>query len=208
MYTSLAFGGDLEESSVANVMGAHLQTERFLSELPGKFTYTAIREGLYSESSPLYTAWLGSADPSNEVTIPHDGSGPGVAWAKQDELGEATAKLVVSYAKNPEAFPYLNRVMLLSGPREVSLKETVDAMGRAIGKPVRIRQVSVDEYVSRLSSFEGRNKYVDLARDWATVWEAIRRGEAAVVTPVLGELLGREPEDFETTVRKMSSNLR
>ncbi|EAW13462.1 uncharacterized protein ACLA_055090 [Aspergillus clavatus NRRL 1] len=206
-YASLAFGGDLGESSVAHVMGAHLATEKYLAELPGPTTYTAVREGLYSESFPIYTAWFDLQNPVEDVCIPHAGTGPGVAWAKRDELGEATAKMVHAYAKNPAGFPYLDRVVLLSGPREVSMRETVDVLGRVVGKPVRIRQIGVDEYV-KLPQVGDKHTYhgVNLAREWATAWEAIARGEAAVVSPVLGEILGREPEDFETTVRAMASS--
>jgi uncharacterized protein YbjT (DUF2867 family) len=201
-YSSLAFAGDLGESSLAHVMGAHLATEKYLAELPGHFTYTAIREGLYSESFPIYTAWFDLQNPVEEITIPHPGTGPGVAWAKRDELGEATAKMVYAYAKNPAGFPYLNRVVLLSGPREVSLAETAEVLGRAVGKPVRIREITVDEYVA-LPQIGDKHTYhgVNLSREWATAWEAIRAGETAVVSPVLGETLGRGPEDFETTIR-------
>jgi hypothetical protein len=34
------------------------------------------------------------------------GSGPGVAWVKRDELGEATAKLIASYINGPTSFEY------------------------------------------------------------------------------------------------------
>lgn len=205
MYSSLAFGGDLGESSVAHVMGAHLATEKYLAELQGNFTYTAIREGIYSESFPIYTAWYDLQNPREEITIPHDGSGPGIAWAKRDELGEATAKMILSYAKNPQGFPYLNRVVLLSGPREWSLADSVSVLGRVSGKPAQIREISVDEYAS-LPQHGLKHTYhgVNLAREWATAWEGIRHGETAVVSPVLKEWLGREPEDFETTVRKLA----
>ncbi|RHZ48378.1 uncharacterized protein CDV56_104855 [Aspergillus thermomutatus] len=201
-YASLAFAGDLAESSLAHVMGAHLATEKYLAELPGRFTYTAIREGLYSESFPIYTAWFDLHNPVEEITIPHNGTGPGVAWAKRDELGEATAKMIYAYAKNPAGFPYLNRVVLLSGAREVSLRETVEILGRVVGKPVRIREIAPEEYAA-LPQVGDKHTYhgVNLAREWATAWEAIRAGETAVVSPVLAEILGREPEDFETTIR-------
>ncbi|OXN03578.1 hypothetical protein CDV58_06939, partial [Aspergillus fumigatus] len=186
-YSSLAFAGDLGESSLAHVMGAHLATEKYLAELPGHFTYTAIREGLYSESFPIYTAWFDPHQPVEEITIPHPGTGPGVAWAKRDELGEATAKMIYAYAKNPAGFPYLNRVVLLSGPREVSLAETAEVLGRAVGKPVRIREISVDENVALLqigdkSTYHGLN----LVREWATAWGAIPAGETADGSPPLG----------------------
>lgn len=184
-------------------MGAHLATEKYLAELQGHFTYSAIREGLYSESFPIYTAWFDIHNPREEITIPHDGSGPGVAWAKRDELGEATAKMIVAYARNPEGFPYLNQVVLLSGPREWSLRETVDVLGRAAGKPVQIRQIAVDEYPRLLHGDKHTYHGVDLAPEWATAWEAIRRGETAVTSPVLGIWLGREPEDYGTTISRM-----
>lgn len=204
-YSSLGFGGNLSTHSVAHVMGAHIATEKYLAEQAesAKITYTSVREGLYSESFPIYTAWFDPQDPVDEITIPHSGSGPGIAWVKRDELGEATAKLVASYAASPASFVYLNRAVLLSGPREVSLAETVEVLGRAVGRPVRIREISVDEYV-RLPH-GGKHTYhgVDLSREWATAWEAIRDGEAAVVSPALREILGREPESFETTIARL-----
>ncbi|KAL4889919.1 NmrA-like family protein [Aspergillus ambiguus] len=205
-YSSLAFAGDHGQTSVAHVMGAHLATEKYLAEqsADSSFSYTAVREGLYSESFPIYTAWFDLQHPADEITIPHSGAGPGVTWAKRDELGEATAKLVALYATSPHTFPYTNRVLLLSGPREVSLTETVEVLARAVGKSVRLRQISEDEYAA-LPQNGKKHWYhgIDLSREWATAWEAIRRGETAVVSPLLGEILGREPEDYEATIRAL-----
>ncbi|KAL2824180.1 hypothetical protein BJY01DRAFT_167837 [Aspergillus pseudoustus] len=205
-YSSLGFAGDYSDKSVAHVMGAHLQTEEFLANLPGTTTYTVVREGLYSESFPIYTNWFDLRAPVAEIKIAHDGSGAGVAWVKRDELGEATARLVERYATatggNPvEEFPYVNKIVLLTGPRVLSLAESVEVLGRAVGKEVRIAPVTVDEYAKL--DHKGLHTYhgVNLAREWATAWEAIRRGETAVVTPTLKEILGREPEDYETTIR-------
>ncbi|KAL1881583.1 hypothetical protein Plec18167_003180 [Paecilomyces lecythidis] len=207
-YSSLGFGKGLSKDTVAWVMKAHVATEAYLEQIAkenkNKFTYTSIREGLYSESFPIYTAWFDPKNPADEITIPHDGSGPGVAWVKRDELGEATAKLIVQFAKNPEAFPYLNKTILLSGPRVYTLAETVEILGRIVGKPLKIREISVDEYTS-LPQIGTRHTYhgVNLSREWTTAWEGIRRGETAVVDPLLQQILGREPEDFETTVKNL-----
>jgi hypothetical protein len=185
-------------------MGAHIETEKYFSSLKDMVSYTSIREGLYTESFPIYTAFYDLENPADEVTIPHSGTGPGVAWVKRDELGEATAKLIVSYLKDPASFQYLNKAVLFSGPREISLAETVEIIGRAVGKALKIREISVDEYVN-LPGIGDKQSYhgVNLSREWATAWEAIRRGEAAVVSPVLREILGREPESFETTIKAM-----
>jgi hypothetical protein len=193
-------------------MQAHLDTERHLAKLAsespnGSFTYTAIREGLYAESTPIYTAFFDPRDPTStlhdgEVCIPHDGSGPGVAWVKRDELGEASARLIARFVKEGrEGFEYVNRVVLLGGPRVWSLAETVGVLSQIAGREVKIREVSVDEYVKlpRVRECFGEE---ELARTWATAWEAIRAGETTVVTEDLGKILGREPEGFEVAVKK------
>ncbi|KAI6361103.1 hypothetical protein MCOR25_006568 [Pyricularia grisea] len=207
-YSSLAFAGPVSSSlSKAEVMQAHLVTEshlKFLAANNPKFTFTSIREGLYSESYPIYTAFFDAANPSSEIRIPHDGKGPGVAWAKRDELGEATARLIAHYSgahvAGLESIEMANRILLLTGPKVWTLEETVEQLSKCVGKPVAIREVSVDEYVSQLqvtAVFGSQEK----ATTWATAWEAIKAGETAVVTPLLEQVLGRKPEDFEITLK-------
>ena len=87
-YTSLMFAGD----SAAAVMQAHLATEAYLKA--SGLAYTIIREGIYSESWPLYFGYWKPGRPGNEVLIPH-GDG-GIAWVCRDDLGEGTAKLMVA----------------------------------------------------------------------------------------------------------------
>jgi hypothetical protein len=188
-------------------MQAHLDTERYLASIAAEdksFTYTAIREGIYSESYPVYTAFFDIGNPVEEIKIPHDGSGSGIAWAKQSELGEATANLVAQHAKVPADFEHLNKTVLLSGPRVWSLAESVEVIAKEIGKPVAIRQVSVEEY-AELPQVQNAMKYVsgNLAKDWATAWGAIRAGETAVASPLLASVLGREPEPFDVTIKAL-----
>lgn len=213
-YSSLGFGSDLssgslKSDSLAVVMQAHLDSEKHLASLatsdPG-FTYTSIREGLYSESYPIYTGFFDpkSAPDGADITIPHDGSGPGVSWVKRDELGEASAKLIARYCGADGQFPQrlVNGKVLLSGSREISLAETVEILGKTVGKTFKIRQISVDEY-AKLSPVVGIFGEGEKPRTWATAWEAIRAGEAALVTKDLEEILGRKPEEYEKTIKEM-----
>ncbi len=203
-YSSLGFDGKKSGSSLAVVMQAHLDTEKHLghlAETDSSFTYTVIREGLYSESTPIYTAFFNPKDPqgADEILIPHDGTGPGVCWVKRDELGEGSARLIAKYAVNPATFPHRNSTVTLTGNRELSLAETVEALSKIAGKNVRIKQISVDEYV-RLPQVLAKFRTEENARTWATAWDAIRAGETAVVTADLEQILGRKPEEFEETV--------
>lgn len=207
-YSSLAFGGDCQPTSVASVMQAHLDTETYLAKVAEDdplFTYTAVREGIYSESFPIYTAFFNLKSPVDTVCIPHDGSGPGVAWAEQDDLGEASARLIAAYAASPDGYPHTNKVILLSGPRVWSLAETVEVMGKIANRQVSIRQVSIEEYVKQpqIQSAGGYGSG-EAATTMATALEAIRRSETAVSSSLLAETLGRDPEPFDVTVERMA----
>ena len=215
-YTSLAFGGDCTSSSQAHVMQAHLQTEAYLkciaASTPG-LSFTAVREGIYSESFPMYIGFpeVGQSDASalcsgreTRAQIPHDGFGPGVAWAKIDDLGEATAQLVrKNYENNRDIVQeYENQVVLLSGPRSYSLNETLAIFSAASKTMISLERVSVDDYtqIPAVQQNLGSHGQSDVPRKRATTFEAIRGGESAVPSDRLQQLLGREPESLETTL--------
>ena len=213
-YTSLAFGGDCTSTSSAHVMQAHLQTESYLHSLTTTnpdFSFTAIREGLYTESCPMYTGFPDLLSPPDSVKIPHSGSssGPGIAWAKIDDLGEATARLAVNYVSQPNSQAisdeYRNQIVLLSGLRAYSIAETVSILGSVVDKEIKIQEVGVDEYAAdpRVQGQLGSHGEGDVPTKWATSFQAVKAEECAVESTRLGRLLGREPETFETTVRAM-----
>jgi hypothetical protein len=182
-------------------------TEAYLKSLAAsfktnaRFSFTVIREGFYSESFPTYIGFPNLQNPESKFRIPHDGSGPGIAWAKMDDLGEATAELVRNYYYSGAVglSEYKNQINILAGLRAYSLG------GRCTGCRVRkegrdgehwrggLREGSVVQ--RNLSPYwEG-----DVPRKWATSFEAVKRSEAAVTSVRLEELLGRKPENFEAT---------
>lgn len=213
-YTSLAFGGDCTAKSVAHVMQAHLKTEAYLKSIESEstersdkkpVTFTAIREGIYSESFPMYTGFPDLQNLPEEVKIPHGGSGPGIAFAKIDDLGEATAKLVKQYLDSPGGFQYKNEIILLSGSSVWSLADTVKLLGKVKGKDMKVKQVTEEEYVAdpRVQQMLGSHGPREVPKQWATSFDAVREGECAVASVELGRVLGREPEGLEETVKEM-----
>ena len=192
-------------------MQAHLKTEQYLKSLVSESTeatdekpttFTAIREGIYSESFPLYAGFPDLQDLPAELRIPHDGSGPGIAFAKIEDLGEVTARLAKEYLDGTDNFRFQNQVMLLSGPRVWSLAEVVELLAKSKGKEIRLKEVSEEKYVAepRMLSSLG---FGDVPQQWATTFDAVKNGKCAVASVELRRLLGREPEAFEDTVKGM-----
>ncbi|KAF8592752.1 NmrA family protein [Ramaria rubella] len=215
VYTSLAFAGGPENSnSVAAVMRAHLDTEAHLkSALPSDMTYTIIREGLYAESFPLYLGSYDLATKPSEVNIPPGDEDGLIAFTKRDELGEATAKILSSLIYSPpgthnESGDFLNKTLLLAGEAKQSLTSLGGLVGKSLGRtgPVKVTRVSVDQYAapgSRAAKFIGSP---DMARDWASTYQAIGLGETNYQgegSRELERLLGRKPEDVEETIGAM-----
>ncbi|KAL9080955.1 MAG: hypothetical protein Q9159_007466 [Coniocarpon cinnabarinum] len=205
-YSSLAYAGADGRESTATVMQAHLDTEAHLArcaaESGGRFSYTAIREGLYSESFPIYTGFVELRDPRlTEVRVPHDGGAPGIAWAKRDELGEASAKLISRYTLTPENFEYRDKIVLLTGSRTWTLQETVEeVLAKAAGRSLKLVPVSVEEYTRLPGNLQAFGESEEMVKGWTTAFEGIKAGECAVVSPELARILGREPEAFDVTI--------
>lgn len=198
-YTSLAFADD----SKATVKQAHLDTESYLREVceaPGsEMTFTVIKEGIYSESFPLYLGFFDKdrlqTAAERIVKVPSFG-GPGVAWVTQDNLGEASAKVLIDDHSKPQ---WRNQRVLLSGPEAITLPGLVDVINRVLGweaNPLRLDAVGSEAYLDYVSELktgktddEATRAYFD---EWVSSYPALERGELAVVDPLTRELVGKE----------------
>jgi uncharacterized protein YbjT (DUF2867 family) len=176
-YTSLLPG----EGSVAYVMKAHLDTESILKTcgLP----YTILRNSAYAEGWKLYLGDIASG----KGVVPGDGP---VSWVSQADLAEGTAKLLISGTNAGET---LN----LTGSLAINLKTTAEILSGATGKQIVVRIVPLEEYVSHLKE---TGKTEEFARQWATTYSGLERGEFGKVDPFLGMLLGRPLQTLEDVV--------
>ncbi|EIN12154.1 NAD(P)-binding protein, partial [Punctularia strigosozonata HHB-11173 SS5] len=191
-YTSLAFAGgrDKTESATA-VMQAHLDTEAYLKA--SGLTYTVVREGLYCESWPLYLGFWQPSNASDEIVVPGDG---GIAWIARDDLGAATAKLIAEGSHE-------NETVLLTGQRALTLAQLTPVLASLLSRPrLRLSVASADEYVARNVDPADARRTDGFLRAWARTYEGLERGEAAVVDPLVVELLGREPRSMEAYLRE------
>ncbi|KAK8154338.1 NmrA-like family protein [Phyllosticta citrichinensis] len=199
VYSSLAIGAvgegegaggrqKVEEAHDVRLMGAHLETERLLRG--SKLNWTAVREGIYTDAFPVFLSWY-PTDPNQTLHLPSDGA---ASFALREELGEATAKLLMRGG-------FENRIVALTGPRAVRFSEIVDVINEMTGRQVRIEYVGDEEYVRRNVESDEGGKSKDFYWNWVTLFQAFRDGKMANVSTLMEELLERRPKDGLEGVR-------
>ncbi|KAI9706260.1 MAG: hypothetical protein M1820_004835 [Bogoriella megaspora] len=182
-YSSLAFGGYKKES-VVDLQQAHLQTERLLED--SGLTYTSVREGIYSDAFPCFLSWY-PTDPNQQLYTCADGP---IACASREELGEATAKLMLEGG-------HANETVLLTGPRTYALSDVVGIINEVTARNVKLEIVGPQEYVSKSTQLDKDQggKSEGFYKAWVSLLEGVKQGEAGVVSPLMEQLLGRPPQD-------------
>lgn len=192
-YTSLGFKG----GSKAGVMRAHNRTEEFLRMLTDT-GYTILREGLYNESWPLYLGHgdLSGKDDRAEIVVAGDGK---VSWAALDDLGLATASILVDEPAN-----YAGVTILLSTTTSVTLREVASMVSEAKGREVRLKVVSHDEHEKYYIEQRGIDSaYV---RWWTSTYDVLPNNDCENKDPTLERLLAkhsREPKPIQETINEM-----
>lgn len=74
-------------------------------------------------------------------------------------------------------------------------------MSTLLGRPIRLRTVSKDEYVATLAARRVPPGTTEYLQQWATTYAALERGECAQVDLTLRKILGREPTPVEETLK-------
>ncbi|KAK2749627.1 hypothetical protein FQN57_005849 [Myotisia sp. PD_48] len=199
-YSSLAFGGFGSDSKAA-IQQAHLVTENLLKK--SGIPYTSIRQGVYTDAFPVFIFWY-----PNTTTVYLSADGP-VAFASREELGEASAKLMLKEFSDLAALTQNNEenIVLLTGPRTYTFADIVSAISDATGTKVNIEYPPKAKYPSILAAEdakEGRGKKTEqFFAGWQSLVEAVEQGEVATVDPLMGELLGRKPQDAMEHVKQL-----
>ncbi|RYP22520.1 hypothetical protein DL765_001578 [Monosporascus sp. GIB2] len=212
VYSSLAFasgageggsGGVGGSESKAGVMRAHLRTEAYLRRAAeeGRFgEVVAAREGLYSESWPLYLGYFSPRDDERAaVKLAGDGK---ICWTAIRDLGIASALVL---AAPPGRYAGFHAFYLSTRPQTArDLREVAALVGEARGREVAVEIVGRREHERHY--IEDRGMDGPAVRWWASTYDALEVRECVVDDPTLEELLesvGEKPAPFEDTVRAM-----
>ncbi|OAL50041.1 NAD(P)-binding protein [Pyrenochaeta sp. DS3sAY3a] len=196
-YTSLAFRG---APSKAGVMRAHARTEAYLGALAeaGKVRVTVLREGLYSESWPLYFGYFFGlrGDARSEVVVGGDGA---VSWTSIADMAFATAVIL-----SQDRAKWAGRTVYLSQKATRTLGEIAGTVSRVLGREVRIKVVGREAYETYYVEESGRERLS--VEWWSSTYEALEEGECAIEDSTLENILGevgRVPKGVDETIREM-----
>lgn len=195
-YTSLAFANP----SQSRVMKAHERTEAWLAANwtgDGR-AWTAIREGLYNESWPLYLGhWKLGEDERTEVPVAGDSR---ISWTAIDDLGLANALVLAAPSEE-----WAGKTFYLSQSTAHSLTEVASMVAQALERAhLKLSLVSREQHEEYYVSSRGMD--APYVRWWAKTYDALRDEECCIADDTLEKLLaskGRKPTPMEHTVREM-----
>jgi len=152
--------------------------------------YTIIREGIYVNAFPFFLNWY----PQTQVVkLPNDGR---IAWTSREELGEATAKLMVE-EKYFDRFR--NQKVLFTAQEPLDCRGVAKTISEATGKELTFEIVTLDEYAKEFAKV---GKPEQLARAWATTYDGLAKGEGELVDGLMEEVLGRRPISASEWIKK------
>jgi NAD(P)H dehydrogenase (quinone) len=173
LYTSHQGAGDDSPFVPARI---HAATERLLAE--SGVAWTSLRNGFYAHS----LTWL--AGPWREtgvITVPADGP---VSWTAREDAAEAAAVVIASNGA------YDGPTTLTAGSAP-TFQDVAVIASELTGKEVTCVVVDPDEWIAAQVA-EGTQEF--MARFILGMYLAAAEGRFAGVDPLLGELLGREPQ--------------
>lgn len=183
-YTSLAF----KDGSNAGVMRAHFRTETYLQEKQNQNqlqTFTSIREGLYSESWPLYLGHFNieAKETRKEIIVAGDGK---ISWTSISDLGLGNA-IILTSPGNPR---FANTIVTLSNPTTLTLKEIAAKLGKQLS--IRSEKQYVEHYQKE------HDMEVPFLEWWVSTYPNLKEGHCDMQDPMLKELLARHDRQLQS----------
>ena len=153
-------------------------------------TYTSVREGIYAEAFPLFLNYY----PSSQILrLPADGP---VAYASRAELAEATANLMMEGGHEME-------VVLLTGPKAVTLADLVKTINDVTGRDISIEKMPFDKYTKENAANDEGGKSEWWFEKRISWYDGVERGDGKTVDPLMERLLSRKPNDGTEVVREI-----
>lgn len=161
----------------------HYQTEKYVKEQGLKYTF--LRDNFYIDF------FLDLCFEYGEIRGPA-GDGLVSAVARRD-----AADIVVAVMLNVQE--YENKVLNLTGPRDLSMKDIVEVVGEKLGKEIFYINESVEEAYESRKVWEAEQWQYD---SWVSTYTAIAKGEQSGVSLDIEKILNRPATSLEDLVKE------
>lgn len=161
----------------------HYQTEKYIKEQDLKYTF--LRDNFYIDF------FLDLCFEYGEIRGPA-GDGLVSAVARRD-----AADIVVAVMLNVQE--YENKVLNLTGPRDLSMKDIVEVVGEKLGKEIFYINESVEEAYESRKVWEAEQWQYD---SWVSTYTAIAKGEQSGVSLDIEKILNRPATSLEDLVKE------
>lgn len=161
----------------------HYQTEKYIKEQGLKYTF--LRDNFYIDF------FLDLCFEYGEIRGPA-GDGLVSAVARRD-----AADIVVAVMLNVQE--YENKVLNLTGPRDLSMKDIVEVVGEKLGKEIFYINESVEEAYESRKVWEAEQWQYD---SWVSTYTAIAKGEQSGVSLDIEKILNRPATSLEDLVKE------
>lgn len=161
----------------------HYQTEKYVKEQGLKYTF--LRDNFYIDF------FLDLCFEYGEIRGPA-GDGLVSAVARRD-----AADIVVAVMLNVQE--YENKVLNLTGPRDLSMKDIVEVVGEKLGKEIFYINESVEEAYESRKVWEAEQWQYD---SWVSTYTAIAKGEQSAVSLDIEKILNRPATNLEDLVKE------
>ncbi|MEU7867177.1 NAD(P)H-binding protein [Dactylosporangium sp. NPDC049140] len=161
----------------------HFATEQLLAG--SGVAWTSLRNGFYAHS----LQWL--AGPWREtgvIAVPGDGP---VSWTAREDAAEAAAVILVSGGA-------YDGPVTLTAPAAPTFAELAEVASELSGRTIRFQAMDESDWVAAQAA-AGRPE--PMTRFLLGFYQAARGGFFAGVDPLLGELLGRQPQDVRAALQ-------
>jgi uncharacterized protein YbjT (DUF2867 family) len=153
----------------------HARTEQLMAD--SGLPWTSLRNGFYLHS----IAWLmGPWRETGVVRVPAEGP---VSWTSRDDAAEAAARILLADGS-------FDGPVTLTANAAPTFAELAALASEVSGREVRFELVSEDDWIAAQVAAGSPEQ---MARFLLGMYQAAGSGFFAETTPLLGELLGREP---------------
>lgn len=127
------------------------------------------------------------------IYLPSDGP---VAFTLREELGEATARLMMRGGHDRE-------IVLLTAQQTITFSGIVDVINETTGRQVQFKLVSPEEFVTLKAATDEGGKSEGFFQALTSWYDAISKGETSTIDPLMADLLGRDPVSPRDAIRDL-----